>query len=69
MGLVPKGLLSLHGILGGGKSQPIPGTSAVKVACSARARTAQMWRRYSPKETMQRMYFDFDGDVEYLMSK
>ena len=31
------GLLSLGGILGGGKSQPIPGKPAVKVAGGARA--------------------------------
>ena len=34
-GLVPKGLLSLEGILGGGKSQPIPGKLAVIVARGA----------------------------------
>ena len=32
-GLVPKGLLSLGGILGGGKSQPILCKPAVKLAC------------------------------------
>ena len=31
-GLVPKGLLSLGGILGGGNSRPIPGAPAGKVA-------------------------------------
>ena len=34
-GLVPKGLLSLGGILGGGKSQPIPGKPTVTAVCSA----------------------------------
>ena len=34
-GLVPKGLLFLGGILGGDKSQPIPGVPAIKVARGA----------------------------------
>ena len=34
-GLVPEDLLSLGGTLGGGKSQPIPGKLAVKVAQGA----------------------------------
>ena len=36
-GLVPMGLLSLGGILGRGKSQPIPGVPAIKVAHSMHA--------------------------------
>ena len=32
-GLVPKGLLFLGGILGGGKSQSIPSVPTLKVAC------------------------------------
>ena len=34
-GLVPKGWLSLGGIMGEGKSQPIPGKPAVQVALAA----------------------------------
>ena len=35
-GVVPNGLLSLRGILGRGKSQPISGKPAIKVARGAR---------------------------------
>ena len=41
-GLIPKGLRSLGGILGGGKSQPIPGKPAVKVGRTVRAAQIQI---------------------------
>ena len=44
-GLVPKGLLSFGGILGGGESQPIPGKPAVK---AARGSSPRVWTLFLP---------------------
>ena len=42
-GHLPKGLLSFGGILGGGKTQPIPGAPAAKVGCGADTPRSTTW--------------------------